>query len=123
MQQQQLKLRTDTFIRRKDKTGIEHSVKGQTDGPEMKSCRLSTCLNAKVGATFNLHVTLLVAVIHSEARGCSLKNILVHPPKKGFKILIPYFRVNNSSNSVFKSFFIYKIFVHQKKFEKSEKSQ
>ena len=86
MQQQQLKLRTDTFIRRKDKTGIEHSVKGQTDGPEMKSCRLSTCLNAKVGATFKLHVTLLVAVIHSEARGCSLKKSSYTPPPQKKRI-------------------------------------
>ena len=65
-------------------------------------------------------------------RGCSLKKILVHPPKKirkksqkifgffrGFEIRIPYLGVNNSSNSVFKSFFIYKILVHQKKISKS----
>ena len=68
---------------------------------------------------------------------CSLKKILVHPkknPKKipknpkifwkiqrffgGFEIRIPYLGVNNSSNSVFKSFFIYKILVHQKIFSK-----
>ena len=43
----------------------------------------------------------------------------------GFKIRIPYLGVNNSSNSVFKFYFIYKILVHQKenpeKFEKSGK--
>ena len=38
-----------------------------------------------------------------------------------FNIRKPYLGVNNSSNSAFKSFFIHKILVHQKNFEKSEK--
>ena len=37
------------------------------------------------------------------------------------KIRIPYVGVNNSSNSVFKSFFIYKFLVHEKKFRKIQK--
>ena len=39
----------------------------------------------------------------------------------GFKIRLPYFGVNNSSNSVLKSFFIHKILVHPKKSEKNPK--
>ena len=39
----------------------------------------------------------------------------------GFKIRTPYLGVNNSSNSVFKSFFIYKILVQQKKISKNPK--
>ena len=62
----------------------------------------------------------------------SLQKILVHPPNKsekiqgffwGFKIRTPFLGVNSSSNSVFKSFFIYKILVHQKKFRKIRKIQ
>ena len=36
---------------------------------------------------------------------------------------MPYLGVNNSSNSVFKFFFIYKILVHQKKIRKMQKKQ
>ena len=76
-----------------------------------------------------------------DSRGCSLWKILVHPPKNqknlkkfpknpriffwGFKILTPYLGVNSPSISVFKSFFIHKILVHQKNpknLKKSEKS-
>ena len=39
----------------------------------------------------------------------------------GFKIRLPYFEVNNSSNSVFKSF-IHKILVHPTKSEKNRKN-
>ena len=68
--------------------------------------------------------------------GCSLKKILVDPPKKseyseknkkiqgffwGFKIRLPYLGVNNSSNLVLKSFFIYKILVHKKRVSKNQK--
>ena len=75
-------------------------------------------------------------------RGFSLKKILVQPPpprppqkkirkirKKSkefkvflrFKIRIPYLGVKDSSNSVFKSFFIYKIYI-TKKSEKIRKN-
>ena len=56
----------------------------------------------------------------------NLKNLKKSKKSKeffwGFKIRIPYLGVNNSSISVFKSFFIYKILVHSKKSEKSKKS-
>ena len=52
--------------------------------------------------------------------GLITQKILVQPPKKSkkFKDLYLYLGVNNSSNSVLKSFFIYKILVHQKKYRK-----
>ena len=79
--------------------------------------------------------SLLVRII---TRGSSLKKILVHPQKNfrkipkqnpknsriffwGFKIFHLILGVNNSSNSVFKSFFIHKILVHPKKSGKNPK--
>ena len=40
----------------------------------------------------------------------------------GLKIRIPYFGVKNSSKSAFKSFFNYKILVHQKKISNNPKN-
>ena len=73
----------------------------------------SVCLGLSIGSNL--------------ARNCSLKK----NPKKirkiqgffwGFKIRISYLEVNNSSNSVFKSFFIHKILVHPKKSWKNPKN-
>ena len=62
--------------------------------------------------------------------GCTPKKFSKNPknPKKfkdfffwGFKIRLAYLGVNNSSNSVFKYFFIYEILVHQKTISKNPK--
>ena len=70
---------------------------------------------------------------HLNSRACSLTKILVHPRKKtrknpkfqgfflGFKIFTLYLGVDNSSNSVFKSFLFIKSSYTKKKIRKFRK--
>ena len=73
---------------------------------------------------FKILILIFRGVVHSKKSSYTPQKKSEKNPKKifgffrGFEIRIPYLGVNNSSNSVFKSFFIYKILVHQKKISK-----
>ena len=73
---------------------------------------------------FHEVIWLSRGVVHSKKISYTPQKIRkIRKKSRGFKIRIPYLGVDNSSNSVFKSFFIYKTLVQQKKkFEKSPKN-